>query len=263
MDKTILTPYESLFVGIIGGTSETIIQMPLITYKLYKQNGISLPKSINKWYRGVLIQSINVAPITAFQMMSNNLLTKILIKDNVITYSQKVGIASLAGSFSSLIYTPIDLITIQQQKNNINIKNTISHVYKYNGIYSFFKGIFPCAIRESIYTGGYLGLAPVISNIVQQNLEINKLQSNIYGSLITGTIASLITHPFDTTKTIIQSDLTKNYNTFKTMNEIIKNNGITYLYKGCVPRVFRTCGAFGICISIQDFAYSYKKNYIL
>ena len=36
MDKTILTPYESLFVGIIGGTSETIIQMPLITYKLYK-----------------------------------------------------------------------------------------------------------------------------------------------------------------------------------------------------------------------------------
>ena len=81
MDKSILSPFESLLVGIIGGTCETTLQMPLLTWKFCNQNGTKLPNTFRGWYRGVLIQSYNVAPITAFQMMTNNLLTKFLIQD--------------------------------------------------------------------------------------------------------------------------------------------------------------------------------------
>ena len=116
MNNHILTPQESLLIGIIGGTIETIIQMPLITSKICLQNNIKFPNSISKWYRGVFIQTVNIAPITAFQMMTNNVLTKILFGPKKISYNEKIYTASIAGGISSLIYTPVDLITIQQQK---------------------------------------------------------------------------------------------------------------------------------------------------
>lgn len=260
MNKNNLTPYESLLVGIIGGTSETFLQMPLLTFKFCKQNGTKLPNNVKGWYRGCLIQVYNIAPITALQMTSNNILTKIIVHDDVISYKEKVGIASLAGSLSSLLYSPIDLITIQQQKNNDKITKTISKIKNKYGFKTFYKGLLPCAIRESIYTGGYLGLAPVTANYIQNKFDINLFYSTIYGSLLTGTITSLITHPFDTTKTVIQTEISKKNNTFTKMNYLIKNHGISYLYRGCVPRTLRTCGAFMICNYVERIFVNIKIN---
>jgi hypothetical protein len=259
MNKSQLTLYESLLSGIIGGTSETFIQMPLLTYKFCRQNNTKFPTTFKGWYRGALIQSYNIAPITAIQMMTNNMLTKFIVRDNIVTYKQKIGIASLAGGLSAFLYTPIDFITIHQQKNKQNVHKTANKIWNKYGYKPFYKGLFPCIIRESLYTGGYLGLAPIVSKHLQEKLEINMIQSIIYGSLLTGTMVSLITHPFDTTKTVLQTDLTKNQNTFSKMNSLIKNHGISYLYKGCIPRVLRTCGAFMICISVENFVVKITK----
>jgi hypothetical protein len=260
MNKNNLTPYESLLIGIIGGTSETFLQMPLLTFKFCKQNGTKLPTNLRGWYRGGLIQVYNIAPITAFQMMSNNILTKIIVQDNFISYKEKVGIASLAGSLSSLLYSPIDLITIQQQKHNHKITKTITNIKNKYGLKTFYKGLLPCAIRESIYTGGYLGLAPITSNYIHNNFDINIFYSAVYGSLLTGTITSLITHPFDTTKTIIQTEISKKNNTFTKMKYLIKNHGISYLYKGCIPRSLKISGAFMICNYVERLFIDIKKE---
>ena len=246
MNKNKLTSYESLFLGIIGGTSETVIQMPLLTYKFSLQNNIKLPSNLLGWYRGVLIQSFNVAPITAFQMMSNTFLTNNLIKNREIKYNEKIVIASFSGGLSSLFYNPIDLITIQQQLQQKNTKYIINNILKQYNSLTFFKGLTPCVIRESIYAGGYLGMAPVISHTLQQHLEIDKFKTNIIGSLITGTCSSLITHPFDVVKTVIQSNLGKKQSLFPTMRYLLSKYGIGYLYKGGLPRVLKTCGAFYI-----------------
>ena len=84
-DKKLL-PYESLFIGSLGGTLETLIQMPLLTYKFCLQNNTKLPSRLSLWYKGAIIQSSTIAPITAFQMMSNTLLTNHFITDNNVTY---------------------------------------------------------------------------------------------------------------------------------------------------------------------------------
>ena len=260
MNKSQLTPYESLLSGIIGGTSETFIQMPLLTYKFCRQNNTKFPTSFKGWYRGSLIQSYNVAPITAIQMLSNNILTKYIVHNDVVTYKQKIGISSLAGGLSAFLYTPIDFITIHQQKNNQKVRKVVYNLYNKYGFKTFYKGLFPCIIRESLYTGGYLGLAPIVSQLLQEKFKISVIQSIIYGSVFTGTIISLITHPFDMTKTVLQTNLIKNYKTFPKMNYLIKTHGISYLYKGCIPRVLRTCGAFVICISVENFMVEIKNN---
>ena len=253
MEKKKILPYESLLIGIISGTIDSFVQMPLLTYKFSKQNGIKLPNNIRGWYRGALIQTYNVAPITAFQMFTNNILTKTIIKEEEIKNKDKILIASLSGGISSLLYSPIDLITIQQQIYKKNIKKTIYKIrnnYNYN---IFFKGLFPCIVRESIYTGGYLGLAPITSEYINKKLEIDLFYSTLLGSFLSGTVCSLITHPFDTAKTLIQTNLSEKTNTLKILKLKIKERGLSYIYKGYVPRLIKTCNAFLICIYVERY----------
>ena len=259
MNEKKLLPYESLFIGSLGGTLETLIQMPLLTYKFCLQNNTKLPSRLSLWYKGAIIQSSTIAPITAFQMMSNTLLTNHFITDNNVTYKEKVTVASISGGLSSLIYSPIDLITIQQQRYQQNIRQTTSSILKKYNFSTFYKGLTPCIIRESVYTGGYLGFAPVISHYLQYNLNIDKSKTNLFGSIVTGTLSSLITHPFDTTKTVIQSNLGKNLGLFSTMKDIYFQHGIRYLYRGGIPRIIRTCGAYIICINLEDKYLKYKN----
>ena len=234
--------------------------MPLLTYKFSLQNKIKLPKNLLGWYRGTIVQSSNVAPITAFQMMSNTFLTNNLIKNREIKYNEKIAIASFSGGLSSILYTPIDLITIQQQIQQKNTRRTVKNILRNHNFFTFFKGITPCIIRESIYTGGYLGIAPVISHSLQKNFEIDKFNTNIISSILTGTCASLITHPFDTAKTVIQSNLGQKKSLLPTIRYLINEYGLSYLYRGGIPRVLRTCGAFTICIYVEDLYINFKNK---
>jgi hypothetical protein len=58
---------ENVSLGAIGGVFETVIQMPLITYKICVQEGRALPKG-SGWYRGVFANASSLAPITALQV---------------------------------------------------------------------------------------------------------------------------------------------------------------------------------------------------
>jgi len=69
-----LNDFESLLVGGIGGTLETSLQMPLITWKICVQEGRPYPKVLREWYRGVFINAGSLSPITAFQTFSNSVL---------------------------------------------------------------------------------------------------------------------------------------------------------------------------------------------
>ena len=273
-NKKKLSSYNHLFAGIVGGTIETFINMPLITYKFNSQNNNPMPKNILGWYKGIIPQVSTVAPITAFQMTTNNILTKYYSnnlqnsKTNQISNQYKIGIACLSGTLSSLLYTPVDFITIYQQKTKLSITESTIGVYQNFGLVTFYKGLFPCAVREMICTGGYIGVAPILSNYINNNYIIDKNYSIILGSTITGTLCCILSNPFDVVKTIIQSNynIQSNYenNTFRLLKLIIKNDKLynnqnnycnNFLFKGCIPRIFRLSGAFIILNYTQIFLF--------
>jgi solute carrier family 25 2-oxodicarboxylate transporter 21 len=267
-----LSPIENLTVGAFGGALETVLQMPILTYKFCLQEKRPLPSAIAGWYRGVGVQAGTVAPITAIQFMLNGILTKLVLgsSSRALTDSEKMATAAGAGAMSALVYSPVDLITIQQQKRELNFWYTTKSLIQNHGFLGIYRGFLPCACREAIYTAGYLGLAPVItarlmnSNDAPSTLfQERPLMASITGACLAGTVAAILTHPIDTIKTNLQSDMTGEIwsSTRQAFSKLYREDGFGSLYRGMIPRTARLCGAFFICLLVRDAAIDFKTQH--
>ncbi|CAB9504534.1 Mitochondrial carrier protein [Seminavis robusta] len=222
-----LSEVENLAVGAAGGALETCLQMPILTYKFCLQEGRALPTSVPGWYRGLGVQAGTVAPITAIQFCVNGMLQKAMCS----------WIVGLIGSVVRLVA----------------------------GASSYGRSAGAGHLNIAVYTAGYLGLAPVLSaRLVSSSptLADQPFMAGVLGACLAGTTAAVLTHPVDTAKTCMQSDM--NGTVWATarsaMPKLVAEGGIQALFKGMVPRTFRLCGAFLVCMSLQDMAIGYKSN---
>eukprot|EP00471_Norrisiella_sphaerica_P003619 CAMPEP_0184487594 /NCGR_PEP_ID=MMETSP0113_2-20130426/10213_1 /TAXON_ID=91329 /ORGANISM="Norrisiella sphaerica, Strain BC52" /LENGTH=280 /DNA_ID=CAMNT_0026869953 /DNA_START=80 /DNA_END=922 /DNA_ORIENTATION=- len=263
-----LSPMENLLVGAVGGTLETTIQMPLLTLKFATQEGRPLPTRLPEWYRGLGIQAGTLAPITAFQVMVNGVLEKAVTGgQRNLTDLETIGCAMVAGGTSATLYGPVDLIMIQQQKRQLGAIDTAKFILKKFGVMNgIFRGFWSTVVREAIYTGGYLGIAPVLTKaLVTSDMEMFKgkdYASGLTGSTVAGVIAAILTHPADTSKTCMQADLEcKTYpSARKAFFDHLYNKGVGSLYKGGLARTTRLCGAFFIVSTLREKVISYKTE---
>lgn len=266
LERIPLSPVENLVVGAAGGALETCLQMPLITYKLCLQEGRSLPTTIPPWYRGIAVQATTVAPITALQFMLNGLLQSLVRRGRQrkkLTDGEVVAAAAGAGAISAVIYAPVDLITIQQQKLQLNPIQTVRHVVKEFGFIGLFRGFASCAVREAVYTAGYLGLAPVFTARLTGDVDFfhdKPLVAGVTGSCLAGALAAIITHPVDTAKTKIQADLagTQYPSAISALKQVWKQKD---MFRGALPRTVRICGASFVCMTLQDAATEHKTRH--
>ena len=71
---------------------------------------------------------------------------------------ERIGVAMSAGAISSVLYSPVDLIVIQQQKLGLNsVAGTVRAVTSEFGAAGLMRGFSACVVREAIFTAGYLG----------------------------------------------------------------------------------------------------------
>jgi hypothetical protein len=264
-ERILLSPVENLAVGAAGGALETSQQMPLITYKLCLQEGRSLPTTLPAWYRGIVVQAGTVAPITAIQFMVNGLLQSLVRRgeQRELRDGEVVVAAAGAGAISAVVYAPVDLITIQQQKLQLNPIQTVRHVMKEFGFIGLFRGFASCAVREAVYTAGYLGLAPVFTARLTRDVVFfhdKPLAAGVTGACLAGALSAIITHPVDTAKTKIQADIagTQYPSAISALKQMWKKKG---MFKGALPRTVRICGAFFVCMSLRDVATDYKTRH--
>lgn len=242
-------------VGGIGGTIETSIQMPLITWKICVQEGRAYPTAIREWYRGVFINASSLSPITAVQCYANQLLQTFLLtmvnKTNKLSEIEQLGCSAGAGAISALIYGPVDLMVIQQQKYVASLSSTFNIIREKYGALKIYRGLLSCMVRESVYTMGYLGVAPVIHDRLLESqssygdyFRENRITTSIVSAILGGSFAAVLTHPVDTAKTCVQSDLegSKYPNATWTAKYLYKEGGLPVLFKGVVPRTLRLCG---------------------
>lgn len=265
--RALLSEAENFAVGIVGGTTETCVLMPVLTCKFCWQEGRPLPKSLGGFYRGLAVQAGNVAPITALQMFLNGVFEKKVFgatETNHLNDFQKMGAACMAGAGSSILYTPVDLTMIQQQKLSLGPLPTLKWVIANHGVTAIWRGVSAMALREAIYTGGYLGLAPVLCDRLKQmpGRENSHLGNALIGSCIAGTISALLTHPADTAKTVYQADIAgKTYTSaMAAAPKLYAEGGIAAFYRGGAARTVRLCGAFFIVSSMREGMIQYKTN---
>lgn len=185
-----------------------------------------------------------------------------------LTDKEIVASAAGAGAISAILYTPVDLITIQQQKLVLQPVETARYIIEKHGYTGLFRGFSSCAIREALYSAGYLGLAPIFTYYVSSKDSSSfsqgspSLAAGICGASLAGILVSTVTHPVDTCKTCVQSDMSgRTYpSAFSAVTVLYRQGGVSALFKGLIPRVTRICGAFFVCMTLRDIAIDYKTS---
>lgn len=176
----------------------------------------------------------------------------------------KIIAATMAGAGSAVLYSPVDLVNIQQQKLVKSPIDTFKYIHANHGFFSLWRGMSAMAVREGIYTAGYLGLAPVLKNYFASmpGREESHLVNTIGACAIAGVTASLITHPVDTAKTVVQADLPgKSFSSaLQAMPKLYAEGGITAFYRGGAARCVRTVGAFIVVSSLREAMIVHKTS---
>ena len=110
---------------------------------------------------------------------------------------------------------------------------------------------------------GYLGLAPIAKEYLEKNHEHfakNQLHASIVGSCVGGTVAAVLTHPVDTAKTCMQSDMAGGTcpNARSALAKVFAEKGVGGLYGGGMARTARLCGAFFVINNVREYAIQWK-----
>eukprot|EP00457_Paulinella_chromatophora_P010975 gb/GEZN01011094.1/.p1 GENE.gb/GEZN01011094.1/~~gb/GEZN01011094.1/.p1 ORF type:complete len:275 (+),score=22.47 gb/GEZN01011094.1/:21-845(+) len=200
-----LTEGQNAFMGLVGGAMEVTMMQPLNYCKNAVQQALPLSLDPRVLYRGYAANLTNMASVTCFQFQINGMVKKAFTggEHRKLSVSEQLSAGFLAGSTSALLCSPLELIMVQQQRKGGSLPSHFSSLLSGGHLGRAF---FPCAMREGIYTAGYLGLAPVIREALQQQGH-GPVASALVGASVGGVICSIGSHPFDTAKTCMQGDI--------------------------------------------------------
>lgn len=256
-----LSNTQNALMGSFGSTIEVLIQHPLITYKNALQANRKINPCMNSIYKGVFINTITMAPLTAVQFSGYGYFYKQFQKHNIIENHESRSMISsiIAGALSGFISGPAELIIVQQQKTDKPLMPLMKYIKKKYGYRVIPKGTFPCIGREAIYTAGMCSLTPILEERLLTSCPYfykkKSVKSSFTASIGSGLICGTISHPFDTIKTHIQNN--PDTNSFKATKTLLHTEGWGSLFKGIVPRSLRIVGTFFIINECNRF---YIKN---
>jgi hypothetical protein len=103
------------------------------------------------------------------------------------------------------------------------------------------------ACRDGSFTAGYKGLAPTFTRWVSGKASYNDASGGerILGSVSAGLIVGVVSHPFDTIKTVMQGSHAP-VSALETTRSLMAAGGIRALYRGVGPRGMRIIGGIVI-----------------
>lgn len=214
-----------------------------------QQRSISLNPMV--MYRGVGANCINMGSCTMIQFAVGGKLKNTVTggdKTRTLSLAEEMGCGILAGTTSGLVGSPLELIMIQQQRKGGNVGVRVSNILENPA--NVGRGFIGCAIREALWTCGYLSIPPVVRRTLMEKypktFDTND-KARVPAALLGGLFACYLTHPFDTIKTCMQGDIERKvYGSFtQTASQIMGDSGFTGFYRGATFRYGRmVCAVF-------------------
>lgn len=182
----------------------------------------------------------------------------------------------LFASTSSAIVTktctaPITRIKVLQQiqsyhnsNNYKGINTSIKYIYKNEGISGYFKGNLTNIFKSVPNYCIKFPLNDIYLKYMLKNKQYSSIKQLPYNNLLqsgifTGICQTVITYPIDLVRTRITQDsnmIKQNNKIHSCLTNIIKQNGISGLYRGFTPAILST----PLYIGIQLSSYQYIKN---
>lgn len=168
---------------------------------------------------------------------------------------------------------PLELIRTKMQSQKLSfleVGTAFRIMLREEGILGLWKGLFPTILRDvpfsAIYWTSY-ETCKRTSGVTDPTFGFSFVSGAISGS-----IAALVTVPFDVVKThqqiefgekVLYSDkpAVKAPGTFETLAKIFKSSGIKGLFVGIVPRLIKVAPACAIMISSFEFGKTFFYQY--
>ncbi|EPY52417.1 carrier with solute carrier repeats [Schizosaccharomyces cryophilus OY26] len=184
--------------------------------------------------------------------------------------SQNFWIGGFSRAIVGFVFMPVTVIKVRYESNYYSyttIGSSIKSIWKKEGIAGFFHGFGVTALRDAPHAGIYVYFYELSketihnllghfqdtpSGAVPQNPYNNSV--NVLSGMISGTIATAITNPFDMLKTRVQlqPDIYKNF--FYCARRVYMNEGFYGFLDGLALRVLRKSVSSTITWSVYEWA---------
>lgn len=224
---------------------------------------IARTEGISSLWRGLSPTLFMAIPSTVIYFVGYEKLRKIADSES---YFAPLLCGGLARTASATVISPLELLrtrlqsaTHQGRSASDSFKQVtagIRDMVKIEGVQTLWRGLGLTLWRDVPFSALYwLGYEEIKSTIEQNRLvESPFLQSFLSGG-VSGTVAALLTTPFDVAKTrkqIVSQNSNVHQSMFRLMKEIRAEEGIRGLWKGSVPRCLKVSPACAIMISSYE-----------
>lgn len=190
---------------------------------------------------------------------------KLMDKDGKMSASKNFLAGLCAGLIEAVtVVTPLETVKTKfihdqnSPKDQRKYKGTVhgvSAIIKQEGLSGIYKGLVPTMMKQSTNQATRFLVFGEMRKYFQGG--DSKKQLNVGESLISGALAGgasvLVNNPIDVVKTKMQGLEAKNYKgTVDCFKSILVNQGPTFFYRGCAPRLIRVMGDVAITFTVYE-----------
>eukprot|EP00892_Ulva_mutabilis_P000281 jgi/Ulvmu1/10253/UM060_0054.1 len=275
----VMTPADQAFIGAMSGTVEVMLMQPTIAIKNAVQEGRPISWYPVHMYRGLGMNIVSMAPITASAFGSNflyNSLHGAITGRDTMKQHERLVTGFMAGATSAAAANPTELVVIRQQQTGMPMMGAIRELIHKQGFRSFGVGIYATMAREGIYAACWMEGPRLVTELLEDSPTIQSLPQgslHIISGIAAGVAGSTLSHPFDTIKVRMQAFVDREhpsharYNSLsKATASILREDGAAAFFHGLAPRAFRiTCAVFILtyCRTEMSPAYLELKGKLL
>lgn len=173
--------------------------------------------------------------------------------------------------------SPIELVRTKMQSQRLSYSQMmrfVRNVIALQGITALWRGLPPTILRDVPFSGIYWPFYEYIKMSFSKNSEQPSFGFNFVAGVLAGSIAALVTCPFDVIKTHQQIEFGERViftdspakeldkqSTYSRLVSIYRSYGLRGLFAGYGPRLFKVAPACAIMISTFEYSKQYFFYY--
>ncbi|OAG34502.1 hypothetical protein AYO21_11324 [Fonsecaea monophora] len=277
-EKQATVPFRYQFLaGAVAGVSEVLVMYAKKTTFPFWGNSASrqytgmidcgrkilYQEGIPVFYRAIGAPILMEAPKRATKFASNAAFGSFyqkLFGQEKMTQPLSIVTGASAGVAESFVICPFEVVKLRMQNpaNASQYKNVVDCVGKLarnEGLSVFFQG-FECTMwRSVVWNAAYFGcIFQIRALLPKADTKAGQMTNDLIAGSLGGTAGIFVNTPFDVVKSRIQSVATsthqvRKYNwAFPALATVIREEGVSALYKGLVPKLARFCPGGGILL---------------
>lgn len=174
---------------------------------------------------------------------------------------------------AATLISPLELVRTKMQSTRLSyreLQHAIRISVRNNGLLILMRGLGPSLLRDVPFSAMYwLGYESTkVYYMRKSNTNDPGAMMFFFAGALSGTIAAVLTAPFDVVKTHRQMELgeaamhrnKKLVSTLGLVKDLYARRGITALFAGIVPRVMKVAPACAIMITIYELGKSFFRK---